>query len=167
MTRSRTVLLAAAALATAALGVAAARADSDEAPKSPEAKAAATRQGLMHLYVWDAGPLFAMAKGDMAYDAKAAETHAKNLATLAQYDMTRLFVKGSSTDDLGDRSRALPAIWKEQKKFHGDWQTMQQHAEKVASVAGQGLDQLRPAVIELGKACGGCHEDFRKKEDKD
>ena len=51
----------------------------------PEEKAIATRQGYMKLVLWEAGPLFGMAKGEMAYDAAAADAHAANLKIISQY----------------------------------------------------------------------------------
>ena len=45
----------------------------------PNEKAIKARRAVMTLRSWYAGPLFMMAKGDMAYDAAAASTTAAHL----------------------------------------------------------------------------------------
>ena len=131
---------------------------------SREEKAAHTRQGLMNLFSWEAGPLFAMAKGDMTYDAAMATAHAENLAALTRYSPASLFVPGSSTEELGDKTRALPVIWEKLDEFGQAYQMLGERATVLAGEAGKGVDQLRAAAGELGKACGNCHENFRQKD---
>lgn len=132
---------------------------------SKEEKAVEARQGLMELLVWEAGPLFAMAKGDVPYDAEVATTRAGNLVALTTYSPVSLFVPGSSTKELGDDTRALPAIWEKTDQFIEDYQTLGEKAEIVAAEAGKGAEALRAAVGDLGRACGACHDDFRKDTD--
>ena len=132
--------------------------------KSKEQRATEARQGLMRLIVWEAGPLFAMAKGDIAYDAEMATTRAENLSALAQYAGHTLFLPGTSTEELGDATRALPAIWEKEDEFHGRFDKLREQAANVAAEAGKGEDQLRAAVGNLGNACGDCHEAFRLKD---
>jgi cytochrome c556 len=127
-------------------------------------KAVAARQGLMKLIVWEAGPLFSMAKGDIPYDAATAEANAKDLNTLAQYGADALFLPGTSRDDLGESTAALPAIWQDNAKFVHNFDAMKEQTANVAAQAGQGEDALKGAVAELGKACGNCHETFRFKK---
>ena len=128
-------------------------------------KAVAARQGLMKLIVWEAGPLFAMAKGDMPYDAAVAEENAKDLNTLTQYGADALFLPGTSREELGEKTAALPAIWQDREKFVHNFEALGEQTEKVAAVAGNGQAELAAAVGELGKACGNCHENFRFKKE--
>lgn len=132
---------------------------------SKEERAAQARQGLMHLFVWEAGPLFAMAKGDIAYDADLAKANAENLATLAEVDPVSLFVPGSSTDELGDKTLALPAIWENTDEFVAHDEDLRKATATLAEEAGKGLDAFRAAVGPVGRACGDCHDDFRKDVD--
>lgn len=134
------------------------------AQQSPEEKATEARQGLMRLIVWEAGPLFAMAKGDMPYDAAAAEVHARNLATLAQYAGHSLFLAGTSTEDLPGKTRALPTVWGNPAKFETGFHNLREQTAVVVAEAGKGADELRAAVGELGNVCGDCHEAFRQKD---
>ncbi len=128
-------------------------------------KAVAARQGLMKLIVWEAGPLFGMAKGDVPYDAATAETNAKDLDTLTQYGADSLFLPGTSNAEMGDKTAALPSIWEKQTDFVHNFDALREQTANVAAEAGKGQEQLAAAVGELGKACGNCHENFRQKKE--
>ena len=131
---------------------------------SPEEKATGLRKGLMQLISNESGPLFGMAKGDVPYDAEQATLRAKNLAALAQYAGHTLFVPATSVDDLPGKTRALPAIWQDQDKFHQGFTALADQTAVVVAEAGKGQEQLAAAVGELGKVCGNCHETFREKK---
>lgn len=150
---------------TAAFGAAAVIAGiSFAAEKTPQEMATEARQGLMDLIVWEAGPLISMAKGDIDYDAELAATKAENLLALSRYAGESLFLPESSTEELGDATRALPAIWEREGEFHEAFDNFRTEAEAVAADADKGPDELRAAVAKLGNSCGNCHEDFRLKD---
>lgn len=134
------------------------------AEKTPQETATDARQGLMDLIVWEAGPLFEMAKGDIDYDAELAMAKAENLATLSHYAGESLFLPESSTEELGDATRALPAIWEREDEFHEAYADFREQAEAVVASADKGPDELRAAVARLGNSCGNCHENFRLKD---
>ena len=127
-------------------------------------KAIATRQGYMKLVLWEAGPLFGMAKGEMAYDAGAAKAHAANLKTISEYPVGGLFLSGTSTADRPGKTRALPKIWEDMNGFGKaltDWQAA---VATLGGEVGKGQPALAAAVGELGKSCGGCHKPYREKK---
>lgn len=126
--------------------------------------AIATRQGYMKLVVWEAGPLFGMAKGKMAYDADAAMEHAAKLKAISQYPVTGLFLPGTSKADRPGKTVAKPEIWADADKFAKAFENWQAAVAVVADVAGDGQKVLAGAVGELGKTCGGCHKPFRAKK---
>jgi cytochrome c556 len=126
--------------------------------------AIAARQGAMNIHAWEAGPLFAMAKGDIAYDAEAAAEHAGALRALLNYDETRLFPEGSSNADMPDKTRALPAIWERPDEFREDFEDLRSAVDTLAAEAGNGPEAFTAAIGPLGNACGDCHETFRQKE---
>lgn len=128
-------------------------------------KAIKARQGFMKVVVWEAGPLFGMAKGDIEYDGEAATAHAENVVAVTQYHFPRLFIDGTSIDDRPDQTRALAAVWEKPDEFAEAYETLQTRASAVADVAGDGQEALAGAVSELGKACGNCHDNFRKDDD--
>ena len=126
-----------------------------------EAKAIATRQGYMKLVLWEAGPLFAMAKGKMAYSAEAAKAHAAKLKTISQYPVGGLFITGTSNADRPGKTRALPKIWEDMKGFDKAFTNWQAVVATLGDQVGNGQQALAAAVGELGKSCGGCHKPNR------
>jgi len=128
-----------------------------------EDKAIAARQGFFKLVLWEAGPLFGMAKGDMDYNADVAKANAANLKALSQYPIRKLFLPGTSNADRPGKTRALPEIWKDSEglaKAHREWINA---IDGVVNAAGKGQSELALAVGLLGKSCGACHKPFRAK----
>lgn len=127
-------------------------------------KAIKARQSLMQLLSFNLGHLGAMAKGDIAYDAKAAQAHADNLVTLARLDQSGLWVEGTDAEANPDKTRALKAIWDTYPKVAEKVEALQAGAEKMAAAAGSGVDGIKANMGAVGGACKGCHDDFRKPE---
>lgn len=129
-------------------------------------KAAKARQAQMQLYAFNLGQLGAMAKGEVDYDAGAASAAAGNLAKLASLDGRAVWVPGSDDATLGqEATEALPAIWEEGSKVGEKAMALASAASQLDAVAGDGLDALRGAIGDVGKSCGGCHEDYRRSDD--
>jgi cytochrome c556 len=136
----------------------------DDHEPSPEDVAIDHRRTFMQLVWRDFGPLGAMAKGEMEYDADAAQAHANNLRALSSYNPTNLFMANTSNADRPGDTRALPAIWENLGGFLEDYGTFANAMSALADAAGQGHGELAAAVGEAGKSCGGCHDDFRAKD---
>ena len=101
-----------------------------------------------------------MVKGETPYDAKKAADAMKSIYDSAPKFVT-LFPEGS---EKGEKTRALPAIWKNKKDFE-DWgKQLQEDTTKAQTAAAGGLDSFKPALAAVGKTCGGCHDDYRSKE---
>ncbi len=130
----------------------------------PGEKAIKARQGFMQVVSWEAGPLFGMAKGDIAYDADTATANAENLGAVLAYDVGRLFTEGTSKAEYTGDTRALAAIWEDTEAFADAYQDLRDKVDAVAAQAGEGKDALTAAVSEMGKSCGNCHDDFRADE---
>ena len=122
------------------------------------------RQGFMRIVVWEAGPLFAMAKGDIPYDAEQAIANAQDLDTITDYNVGELFIPDTSKSVYTGDTRALAKIWEEPDKFAAEFQDMKDKVAVVAEEAGRGKDALAAAVQELGKSCGNCHDSYRAEE---
>lgn len=94
-----------------------------------------------------------MAKGEVAFDARAArsaldeiETHAARIPALFQ------------TRASDPRSEARPAIWTNWDQFVA----LSDDLSQVAASSGVGdLDRLRQTLKKIGAACNACHSDFR------
>lgn len=132
---------------------------------SPYASHLKARQGFMSINSFNIATLGGMARGNIDYDAEAAQTAADNIAAMAGVDTRPFWPEGSDNGALGDRTRALPAIWEDPEGFGEAWMAYRTAAAGMAEVAGGGLDALRGGIGTLGESCGGCHEDFRQSYD--
>ena len=131
------------------------------AAKDPNEKAIEARRAVMALQSWYAGPLFQMAKGDMEYDAEMAKTYAAHLSMMADVEGGAMWPSGTGNDAYAGKTRALPELWTTWPEAGKKGEALSEAASALAEVAGDGLDALRSKVGAVGKACKGCHDDFR------
>lgn len=125
-------------------------------------KAVKARQGFMQVVAFNLGPLGAMAKGEMDYNAELAASNAKNIAMLATMNTGAMWPEGSDNAALGkDKTNALPAAWAADSKVMEKHENWAKATADLVAVAGDGLDAMRPAVAAVGKSCGGCHDNYR------
>ena len=120
------------------------------------------RQSHMQLYQFNLATLGGMAKGDIDYDADAAKAAASNLAALSSLSQRGYWAQGTSNADLGDETRALPAIWEEGSKAGEIGGQLAKAAADLAAVAGDGKDAMAAALGPVGGACGDCHKAYRQ-----
>ena len=69
------------------------------------------RQGDMELRAYSVGPLFAMAKGEIPYDAEQATKLANNLKVLMQLDVGGAWAAGTGKDKYPGKTHAVPEVW--------------------------------------------------------
>ena len=130
----------------------------------PNLKAIKARQGEMQLRSFNAGPLFAMAKGDLEYDAELAAKLANNMKLLLDLDMGRAWPQGSDNANYPGKTTALPKIWETYPEIGEYGKKFGAAVNDLAASAGNGLSELRRTVGPLGKSCKACHDDFREKK---
>ncbi|MGC3874406.1 c-type cytochrome [Halomonas sp. GXIMD04776] len=120
------------------------------------------RQAALHTMGWNFGPLGAMAKGDMDYDAEEAGMRAERVAMLAQMPWEG-FIEGSLRDDgHGVNTDALAKIADNQDDFESLQTEMQDATAKLAEVAQQDdFAVFRKQVADTGKTCKNCHDEYR------
>ena len=134
---------------------------SASAAKDPNEKAIEARQAVMTLQSWYAGPLFGMAKGDIEYDAEMARSFAAHLDAMAGLDAGAMWPRGTGNDAYAGKTRALPAIWSTWPEAGRKGEALSEATAALAAVAGDGPGALRSKIGAVGKACKGCHDDFR------
>jgi cytochrome c556 len=134
------------------------------AADDPWEKAIKARQAEMQLRSFNVGPLFQMAKGEIDYDAKLATMLAGNLKLMLHLDNGRAWAKGSDNEAYPGKTAALPKIWTTYPEIADYGKRYAEAAEKVGAAAGNGLDALKAEIGGLGKACKGCHDEFREKQ---
>ena len=110
------------------------------------------------------GPLAAMAKGEVDYQAELAQLYADNLGQMAGYKKVPHFRQGSSKDDRPGKTRALAKIWSEVRSFQKKVDDFKAAALNVKAEAGKGRAALGSAVGKLGSTCKACHDEYRAKD---
>jgi cytochrome c556 len=116
------------------------------------------RQSVMFVQGQHLGRVAAMANGRVPFDAKVAADNAEIATAMSKLPFAA-FIDGS---DKGN-TKAKPEIWAEKDKFLAGATKMQDEMVKLNAAAKTGnLDQIKSAVGEVGKACKGCHDNYRK-----
>ena len=118
------------------------------------------RQSAMTLIGKYFGPMAGMASGKVPFNAQMVTRNAGYLEVLAQMPWD-----GFDASTQGEKTRALPAIWSDAGKWK-DSQTALQSAVAKLSSASKGGDEgaIKAAIGDVGKSCGGCHDNFRQKQ---
>ena len=156
----RTRMLALGAAGAAALGLAAPGL-AEQAGKSQPTKAERTikyRQSALYLLGWNIGPIAAMVKGDIPFDAKTAELRATRLAQIAP-----MIAEGFPADSqTGAPTKAKPEIWQNMDDFKSKAAALEQATAKLAEAASSGDPKLVAAGLgEVGGACKACHDKYK------
>lgn len=120
------------------------------------------RQGFYKLLGANMGVLAGMAKGEIDYDAAAAQTAADNMGTLTMYNVGHLYMPGTSNAE-SDKTRALPKIWEDFPGVQEKGAAFVDAVKAMQAVAGAGKDQMAGAMGALGGSCKGCHDTYRAK----
>jgi cytochrome c556 len=117
----------------------------------------AVRKGAMNLQAKYAGPLFAMARGAVPYDARIVQRNADYLVTLSQMPW-----EDFQPASLGlPNTRAKDAIAKDPEKFKQLIETLQSDVQKTAAAARSGdTSAVKSAALALGRTCNSCHESY-------
>jgi len=144
-----------AAVVALALGVAAGAALAQAKPE----QLVKQRQAVMTLQGKYFGPLAAMAQGKAPYNADIVKRNATFLDNL-----TRMPWDGFDPATKDVKSNALPAVWEQPDKFKEAASRLENEAHKLYEVSQSGDENaVKMQIGAVGKACGGCHENFRQK----
>jgi len=118
------------------------------------------RQAVMTLQGKYFGPMAAMAQGKAPYNADVVKRNAAFLDNLSRMPWDGF---DPSTKDV--KSAALPSVYEQQDKFKQAGATLENEAHKLWEVSQQGDEAaVKTQIGAVGKACGGCHNDFRQKQ---
>jgi cytochrome c556 len=148
------IIVAAAVLATASASLAFA-----QQPK-PEDEIR-YRQSVMNVVGRAMGPMGAMAQGKAPFNAAVVQKNSALIDSLMGLHWNSF---GPGTDK-GAPNKADPRIWKEAAKFKQAAETGQKAVANLADASKSGDEaKFKAAFGEVGKACKGCHDDFRTKE---
>lgn len=117
------------------------------------------RQAAMTLQGKYFGPLAGMAQGKAPYNAEVVARNSGYLEVL-----TKMPWDGFDPSTAKEKSAALPAVYSDNATFKKTAEDMQAAVAKLVSVSKGGEEAaVKSAIGALGKACGGCHDNFRQK----
>jgi cytochrome c556 len=117
------------------------------------------RQGAMRLQGKYLYPLLPMAQGRVPYDAAIVVRNAGYLDVLI-----KMAWDGFDPVTKDVKSRALPEIYSDPAKFKTAQDTMFSEMTKFQATVKTGNEaNIKTALVDLNKACNGCHETFRQK----
>jgi cytochrome c556 len=120
------------------------------------------RQAAMTLQGKYFGPLAGMAQGKVPYNADTVAMNAALLDALSRMPWDGF---APASKDATVKNAALPAIWSEPAKFQEAQDTFTKAVGSLVAVSRGGDEAAQKAAIGgVGKACGGCHQNFREKQ---
>ena len=122
------------------------------------------RKAVMALYAWNLGQLGAMAKGDIEYNAEAAQIAAENIKILATMNNGSAWPQGSDSTALPGKTRAKVEAWTTYPESAEINKKLAAAAVAMSDVAGDGVDAVRANIGAIGGACKDCHTKFREAE---
>jgi cytochrome c556 len=117
----------------------------------------AYRQSVMKANGGHIGAVVTIIKGEVPF-TDDLKVHTQALAELA-------IIAGHVFPEGSGKTRALPAIWEKPDAFKKAYEAYQTAAANLAKTAETDPKAVPAAVGALGKACKGCHDDFRKKKE--
>jgi len=126
-----------------------------------QAKAAVQfRQAILQLVRSNMGPLGAMAKGNIPFDAEVMQKNGERIEQLGLM-MEDYFAPDTRAFDVS--TDAKDSIWENQADFNSKAQDMIDAAIQVQEVASAGMsDDYRKSIGALGATCKGCHDEYKK-----
>jgi cytochrome c556 len=130
--------------------------DGEQAQKATE-----TRQSVLKVVGWNMGPLGAMARDLIPFDAALAARSAERIAWMTTMipDAFRADTREHTLE-----TEALPVIWQDYARFETLAANAQASAEKLAEIAASGDEAAtKKAIGALVDDCRACHNDFRVK----
>lgn len=119
------------------------------------------RQSVMNVIGRAFGPMVDMAQGKIPYNKEVVVKNTQIIETLDGLPWNS-FRPGT---EKGAPTKADLKIWNDQSKFKESSEKMQQAVAKLGeTVKGGDEKTIKSAIGDVGKACKGCHDDFRLKE---
>jgi len=151
-----------------ALSIAAAGASTVAYAQMKPEDAIRARQAVMRVIALNFGPVAQMAQGKLPWNKDMFVANALRLEAIWGMQPARFFVPGSDAAVAGSKIASFtdsrPEIWSSADKFKAANDRMGEAVANLAKAARAGDEAaMKTAAGALGKTCGGCHDDFRKK----
>jgi cytochrome c556 len=126
------------------------------------------RQSIMRVVALNFGPVAQMAQDKIPFNKDQFVANALRLESIWAMNPARFFAAGSETAVAGSKIAGFtdvrPDIWSQPDKFKSAYDKAGEAIGNLAKAARSGDEKaMKTAAGALGKTCGGCHDDFRKK----
>ena len=117
------------------------------------------RRAAMTMIGWNFGPMSAMVKGKIPFDAKEFAKHSERIALLAP-QVLEGFAKGS---DKGAETDAKADIWTHFDDFQSKHSDLVNESRALSEVARTGDEaKMKEQFKKLGGACKACHDKYKQ-----
>jgi cytochrome c556 len=129
----------------------------------PQQKVVDARQGLFKLVDWSFGPVQDMLRNKAKWDAAVVQKSATRVETLAPF-ITDAFAVDTHKNT-AFKTKARENIWTNAPDFKAKADELAKAAAALAAAAKSGADDkaLRQAAMTVGRACSGCHDNYKDK----
>jgi cytochrome c556 len=146
------------AVAIAATTIAVATTSIADEKKSPEEAAIDYRQSAFTMIKHHFGPMAAMMKGDMEYNAADFAKNAEAVAALSKFPING-FIAGSYEGE----TEAKAEIELNAEDFKKKMETFQIEAASLAEIAkGGDMAAIKPQFGKVGESCKACHKEYKE-----
>lgn len=125
--------------------------------ESAEEDAIKYRQSVFTAIRWHFGPMGAMLRGKMPYDAEQFKHHATRVSALAHMPREG-FIEGS---DFGD-TQAKAELWENLDDVSARFDVLIKDTAILAAAAGGDMDAVKGPFGTVAKSCKGCHDKYRE-----
>ena len=117
------------------------------------------RRAAMTMVGWNFGPMSAMVKGKIPFDAKEFAKHAERIATTAP-QVLEGFAKGS---DKGAETDAKADIWTHFDDFQSKLTDLVNESKTMSEIARTGDEaKMKEQFKKLGGTCKACHDKYKQ-----
>ena len=117
------------------------------------------RRSAMTMVGWNFGPMGAMVKGKIPFDAKEFAKRAERIEFLAPQALEG-FAKGS---DKGAETDAKPEIWMHFDDFQSKLDDLINESKTLSEVAKSGDEgKMKEQFKKLGGTCKACHDKYKQ-----
>lgn len=134
------------------------------AKQTPEEEAVGYRQSAYTMIKHHFGPMAAMVKGEMEFDAEAFTKNAEALATLSAFPING-FIEGSYIGQTDAKTAAKANIGTDMADFKEKMESFKVEAANLAKASASGdMAEIKPQFGKTAQTCKACHDQYREKD---
>ncbi len=134
------------------------------AKQTPEEAAVEYRQSAYTMIKHHFGPMAAMVKGEMEFDAEAFTKNAEALAALSAFPING-FVDGSYIGQTDAKTDAKADIGTNMDDFKEKMESFKVESANLVKASASGdMAEIKPQFGKTAQTCKACHDQYREKD---